>query len=161
MDKTRDAGLKAGAPVEPVGGCLDVKEIMKILPHRYPFLMVDKIIEFDIAKRAVGIKNVTVNEPFFSGHFPGNPIMPGAMILEAMAQVGGILLFSNKNSVGRTAYFVGLNNVKFRMPVVPGDVLRIEVTVTNMRSRIAMLHGIAQVGSDIVTEADIMFGFTN
>ncbi len=160
MDKTRDAGLKAGAPVEPVGGCLDIKEIMKILPHRYPFLMVDKIIEFDIAKRAVGIKNVTVNEPFFAGHFPGNPIMPGAMILEAMAQVGGILLFSKKESVGRTAYFVGLNNVKFRKPVVPGDVLRIEVIVTNMRSRVAMLHGTAQVGSDIVTEADIMFGFT-
>jgi 3-hydroxyacyl-[acyl-carrier-protein] dehydratase len=161
MDKARDAGLKTSVPIEPKDGSLDIKEIMAILPHRYPFLMVDRIIEFDIGKRAVGIKNVTVNEPFFTGHFPGNPIMPGVMILEAMAQVGGILLFSHKDSVNKTAYFVGLNNVKFRIPVIPGDVLRIEVNVTNLRSRIAMLHAVAQVGPDIATEADIIFGFTN
>ena len=161
MDKTRDAGLRAGVPVEPTGGCLDAKAIMDILPHRYPFLMVDKIVEFDIAKRAVGIKNVTVNEPFFMGHFPGNPIMPGVMILEAMAQVGGILLFSIKDSAGRSAYFVGLNDVKFRKPVIPGDVLRMELNITNLRSRIAVVHGVAQVGADIVAEADITFGFTN
>lgn len=160
MDKTRDAGLRTGAPVEPVGGCLDAKEIMEILPHRYPFLMVDKIIEFDIAKRAVGIKNVTVNEPFFAGHFPDNPIMPGVMILEAMAQVGGILLFSCKDGAKKTAYFVGVNNVKFRKPVVPGDVLRIEINITNLRSRLAVVHGVVQVGPDIVAEADIMFGFS-
>jgi len=161
MDKARDAGLKTGVPVVPIEGCLDIKEIMKILPHRYPFLMVDKIIEFDAAKRAVGIKNVTIDEPFFTGHFPGNPIMPGVLIIEAMAQVGGILLFSHKDSAKKTAYFVGLNDVKFRKPVVPGDVLKIEVTVTNLRSRVALLHGVAKVDSDIVAEADIMFGFTN
>jgi 3-hydroxyacyl-[acyl-carrier-protein] dehydratase len=161
MDKARDAGLHSGIPVEPKEGCLDIRDILKILPHRYPFSMVDKIVEFDVAKRAVGIKNVTINEPFFTGHFPDRPIMPGVLVLEAMAQVGGILLFSVKDSARRTAYFVGMNKVKFRMAVIPGDVLRMELTVTNLRSRIAMVHGVARVGQDIVAEADIMFGFTN
>lgn len=160
MDKTRDAGLKASTYIEPKDGCLDINDIMAVLPHRYPFLMVDKIVEFEAHKKIVGIKNVSINEPFFTGHFPDNPIMPGVLILEGMAQTGGILLFNHKDSAGRTAYFVGLNKVKFRKAVIPGDILRIEVTVTNLRSRLVMLHGIVHVGSDIVTEADIMFGFT-
>lgn len=160
MDKTRNAGLKTGAVVSAKDDYLDVNDIMRALPHRYPFLMVDKIVEFETSKRAVGIKNVTINEEFFKGHFPDNPIMPGVLMIEAMAQVGGILLFSNKDAAGRTAYFVGLNNVKFRKAVIPGDVLRIEVSLTNLRSRAAMLHGEVTVDSELAAEADILFGFS-
>jgi 3-hydroxyacyl-[acyl-carrier-protein] dehydratase len=158
MNKTRDAALKVKEIVEPKDGWLDVNDIMKMLPHRYPFLMVDKIVEIEKGKRAVGIKNVTVNEEFFKGHFPDNPIMPGVLILESMAQVGGLLTFSNKESAGKSIYFAGLNDVKFRKAVIPGDVLRIEVTITHLRSRLAMLHGVATVDSESVAEADIMFG---
>lgn len=160
MNKTRDAGLKAGIYIEPKNGCLDINDIMALLPHRYPFLMVDKIVEFEALKKIVGIKNVSINEPFFAGHFPDNPIMPGVLMLEALAQTGGILLFNSKESTNRTAYFVGLNNVKFRKAVIPGDILRLEVSVTNLRSRVAMLHGTVQLDSEIVAEADIMFGFS-
>ena len=160
MEKTRDAALKVKEIVDPKNGQLDINDIMKMLPHRYPFLMVDKIIEFETSKRAVGIKNVTVDEPFFKGHFPDNPIMPGVLILEAMAQVGGLLTFGNKEMAGKSVYFVGLNDVKFRKAVIPGDVLKIEVTITNLRSRLATLHGAATVDGEAVAEADIMFGIS-
>ena len=158
MDKTRNAALKVKEFIEPKDGQLDINGIMKILPHRYPFLMVDKIIEWENTKRIVGIKNITINEEFFKGHFPDNPIMPGVLILEGLAQVGGILAFSTKETLGKSIYFVGLNDVKFRKAVIPGDILRLEVTMKNLRSRLAVLHGVATVDSEIVAEMDIMFG---
>ncbi|MCG2704688.1 MAG: 3-hydroxyacyl-ACP dehydratase FabZ [Candidatus Omnitrophica bacterium] len=133
---------------------------MKILPHRYPFLMVDKIVEWESTKRIVGVKNVTINEEFFKGHFPDNPIMPGVLILEGLAQVGGILAFSTKETLGKSIYFVGINDVKFRKAVIPGDILKLEATIKNLRSRLAILRGVATVDSEIVAEADIMFGIT-
>src|SRR3990167_4820532 len=108
------------------GKILDVNIIQKILPHRYPFLLVDRIIESS-EKRIVGIKNVTINEPFFQGHFPGQPIMPGVLIIEAMAQVGGVGALNMEDNLGKLAYFMSINNARFRKPVLPGDTLRIEV----------------------------------
>ena len=107
---------------------LNTHEIMKMLPHRYPFLLVDRIVELEEGKRVVGIKNVTINEPFFQGHFPGHPIMPGVLIIEAMAQVSGILaMLTDKISNDKVTYFTGIDNARFRKPVVPGDVLRLEL----------------------------------
>jgi 3-hydroxyacyl-[acyl-carrier-protein] dehydratase len=111
---------------------MDIKEIQKLLPHRYPFLLVDRIIEFEPKVKAVGIKNITVNEGFFQGHFPGNPIMPGVLIIEALAQVGGLLAFGSGVSPGKV-YFLSIEKAKFRKPVVPGDQLRLEVTVLQIR----------------------------
>ena len=159
MEKARDAGLKAGEVIELKDGTLDINDIQKIIPHRDPFLFVDKIIEIEKDKRIVGIKNITGKEEFFKGHFPGNPIMPGVLIIEALAQVGGILLFNKKESLNRSAYFVGLNNARFRKAVIPGDMLRLEVDIVKIRSRIVQLHGVAKINSEVVAEADIMFGF--
>ncbi len=109
---------------------IGIEEIMKVLPHRYPFLLVDRILELEEAKRVVGIKNVTINEPFFQGHFPGHPIMPGVLIIEAMAQVGGVLLMGTvADPQSKVVYFMSLDNVKFRRPVRPGDQLRFEVDI--------------------------------
>ena len=118
MEKARDAGLKAGEIIEPKDGTLDINDIQRIIPHRDPFLFVDKIIEIEKDKRIVGIKKITGNEEFFKGHFPGNPIMPGVLMIEALAQVGGILLFNKKESLKRSAYFVGLNNVTVGLPQI-------------------------------------------
>ncbi len=111
---------------------LDVNEIMKILPHRYPFLMVDRIVELEHGKRCVGIKNVTINEPFFQGHFPGHPVMPGVLIIEAMAQVAGIMAYlaSDEATREKVTYFMAIDNARFRKPVFPGDQLRIEIETT-------------------------------
>lgn len=158
MEKTRDAALRVKEIVEPTNGRLDINDIMKMLPHRYPFLMVDKIVECEKGRRIVGIKNVTVNEEFFKGHFPDNPIMPGVLILEGLAQTGGLLTFSNEASAGKSIYFAGLNDVKFRKAVIPGDVLKFEVSIKNIRSRLAILRGVATVDSETVAEADIIFG---
>ena len=160
MEKRRDAGLRAREVVEPKDGTLDVNDIQKIIPHRDPFLFVDKIIEIEQDKRVVGIKNITGNEEFFKGHFPDNPIMPGVLMVEALAQLGGILMFNKKENLERSAYFVGLNNVRFRKPVIPGDTLRLEVDVIKMKTRIVQLHGVAKVDEDIAAEADILFGFS-
>lgn len=140
------------------GKILDVNVIQKILPHRYPFLFVDKIIESS-EKRIVGIKNVTINEPFFQGHFPGHPIMPGVLIIEAMAQVGGIGALNMKDNIGKLAYFLSINNARFRKPVVPGDTLKIEVDLLKAKLSVMQVHGVAKVGDDIVAEADLMFAF--
>ena len=134
---------------------LNIGEIFKILPHRYPFLMVDRILEITDGK-IIGIKNVSVNEPFFQGHFPGEPIMPGVMIIEAMAQVGGIYAIVTQNlPTDMNTYFVGIDNAKFRKPVVPGDILRFELELLKQRRGIYFFHGEAYVENDLVAEADL------
>ena len=143
-----------------LGKVVDINTIQKILPHRYPFLMVDRIIEIS-EKRIVGIKNVTINEPFFQGHFPGHPIMPGVLIMEAMAQVGGVGALNMKDNIGKLAYFLSINNARFRKPVVPGDTLRIEIDLISTKLSIMKIRGIAKVGDDVVAEADLMFAFVN
>jgi UDP-3-O-[3-hydroxymyristoyl] N-acetylglucosamine deacetylase / 3-hydroxyacyl-[acyl-carrier-protein] dehydratase len=135
---------------------LGIDEIMKILPHRYPFLLVDRILEVEPGTRIVGIKNVTINEPFFQGHFPGHPIMPGVLIVEAMAQVGGMLLLGFiPEPESKVVYFTSLNNVKFRRPVKPGDQLRFELTVLQVRGTMAKMSGVARVDGEVVCEAEM------
>lgn len=134
---------------------IDIKEILSLLPHRYPFLLVDKVIELEYNKRAVGIKNVTINESFFQGHFPGNPIMPGVLIIEALAQVAAILAF--KSGVeGKNVYFMSIEKAKFRSPVLPGDQIRLEVTVTHRRSNAWKFIANALVGDKLVCEAEFI-----
>jgi 3-hydroxyacyl-[acyl-carrier-protein] dehydratase len=132
--------------------------IQDIIPHRYPFLLVDRIVEVT-EKRVVGIKNVTINEPFFQGHFPGHPIMPGVLILEALAQTGGVGALNMKDNLGKLAYFLSINNARFRKPVVPGDTLRLEVELLKTKLSVMQVHGVAKVGDDVVAEADLMFAF--
>lgn len=132
---------------------IDIKEIQDILPHRYPFLLVDRIIELESGKKAVGIKNVTVNEPYFVGHFPGNPIMPGVLIVEAMAQVAGIMAF--KSGVqGDSVYFMSIEKAKFRRPVTPGDQLRLEITTLHTRGNVWRFSGKAIVDEKVAAEAE-------
>ena len=139
------------------GLCLDSTEIQAILPHRYPFLLVDRIEELEIGKRVIGIKNVTVNEPFFQGHFPGKPIMPGVLIIEAMAQVGGVLAFKSANQGGaKLVYFMGIDKAKFRKPVLPGDRLRFVVDVLRARHPYWKMRGEAYVEDSLVCEAELM-----
>jgi len=132
---------------------MDVTEIQTLLPHRYPFLMVDRIVEIEPNVRAVGIKNVTINEPFFQGHFPGNPIMPGVLTVEAMAQVAGVLAFKS-GIQGSEVYFMSLEKAKFRKPVVPGDTLKMEIKVLQQRGTVWKFSGIATVGEKVVSEAE-------
>ena len=137
---------------------IDVKEIMQILPHRYPFLLVDRIESLKEGEEIVGIKNVCVNEPFFVGHFPGNPIMPGVLIIEAMAQVGGVLAFhsSPKEWAGSLVYFMGIDKVRFRKPVVPGDQLRLKLTTIRQKQKVFKMRGEAYVDDTLVAEAELM-----
>lgn len=135
---------------------MDINEIKTYLPHRYPFLLVDKIVDIE-EKKITGIKNVTVNESFFQGHFPGHPVMPGVLIIEALAQTCGVLALKREENRGKLAYFISINNAKFRKPVFPGDVLRLEVVVTKHKSRIIQAHGVAKVGENVVCEADLLF----
>ncbi|MBF8983779.1 3-hydroxyacyl-ACP dehydratase FabZ [Lutibacter sp. B2] len=132
-------------------------EIQKIIPHRYPFLLVDKITEMEPGKRAVGIKNVTINEPFFQGHFPGNPIMPGVLIVEALAQVGAVSVLSMEENKGKLAVFTGIDNAKFRKQVVPGDTLRMEVEMESMRRGMGKGEAVAYVGDEVACKATIKF----
>jgi len=136
---------------------LGPKEIEAILPHRYPFLLVDRILELELGKRVVGIKNVTVNEPFFVGHFPGHPIMPGVLILEAMAQVGGVLLMRSldANAEKKVIYFTGIDHARFRKPVVPGDQIRIEVELVQLRRQVCRMKGTASVDGKLAAEAEM------
>ncbi len=136
----------------------DIEKIMDILPHRYPFLLIDRIIEIIPGEKIVALKNVTINEPFFQGHFPGVPIMPGVLIVEAMGQAGGILAFSsapqeNKNAI---LYFMGMDKVRFRKPVVPGDQLLIEAKILKQRSKAIKMSGIVTVEEKLVAEAELM-----
>lgn len=134
---------------------IDVNEIMKSLPHRYPFLLVDRIIEISDGK-ITAIKNVSINEPFFQGHFPGLPVMPGVLIVEALAQVGAYALLSQESNKGKIAYFASIDSVRFRKPVFPGDQLRLEVEVLKNRSSIAKMRGIAKVDGQVVCEGELM-----
>jgi UDP-3-O-[3-hydroxymyristoyl] N-acetylglucosamine deacetylase/3-hydroxyacyl-[acyl-carrier-protein] dehydratase len=135
---------------------IEIDEIMKILPHRYPFLFVDRIIELEPPKRIVGIKNVTINEPFFQGHFPGHAIMPGVLIVEAMAQVGGMLLMGTVDDPGsKIVYFMSIDNIKFRKPVKPGDQLRFEVNMLQVRGKVCRIAGVAKVDGAVVCEAEM------
>ncbi|MDD2366226.1 MAG: 3-hydroxyacyl-ACP dehydratase FabZ [Desulfuromonadaceae bacterium] len=141
---------------------LGINEIMKILPHRYPFLMVDKIVELEVGKKIVGTKNVTINEPFFQGHFPGHPVMPGVLVIEAMAQVSAILAYSSDESIrSKITYFTGIDNARFRKPVLPGDQLRFEVNVTGCKRGIWFFTAKAFVAGLLVTEAELKATFAD
>jgi UDP-3-O-[3-hydroxymyristoyl] N-acetylglucosamine deacetylase/3-hydroxyacyl-[acyl-carrier-protein] dehydratase len=145
--------------VKKEGIVFDTAAIQRILPHRYPFLMVDKIIHLELDKKVIGVKSVTINEPFFQGHFPGQPVMPGVLILEAMAQAGGALLLNSfMNPEEKLVYFMQINNAKFRKPVVPGDQLFLEIELTNKKSKVMMFSGKAYVDNNLVAEADFMAG---
>lgn len=134
-----------------------LKEIQEVLPHRYPFLLVDRIVEMEAGKRVVGLKNVSINEPFFVGHFPGHPIMPGVLILEAMAQVGGFLLMWSLGvrAEKKVLYFAGIDGARFRRPVVPGDQIRFEVEVLQLRRQICRMKGTALVDGNVAAEAEM------
>lgn len=136
---------------------MDITQIMEHLPHRYPFLLVDRILETHGTERIVGLKNVTINESFFQGHFPGHPVMPGVLIVEALAQTGGLLLLGQlAEREGKIFYFMSLDNVKFRRPVVPGDQLRMEVEMVQFRGKVAKMKGVATVDGRVATEAEMM-----
>lgn len=136
---------------------LNIKEIQGIIPHRYPFLLVDRITEVEPGHRAVGIKNVSANEPFFQGHFPGNPIMPGVLVLEALAQVGACAMLSLEEYRNRVAYFAGIDGVKFRRMVIPGDQLLLEVELLKLRGLFGKARGRATVDGNLVAEGEFMF----
>jgi len=140
---------------------MDIKEIIRLLPHRYPFLLVDRVLEGEKGKSMVGLKNVSMNEPFFQGHFPSEPIMPGVLILEGMAQVGGLLAFySLPEMIGeKLIYFAGIDKVRFRLPVVPGDQLIYEMEVIKHKGKIWKMAGTAKVEDKVAAEAEFMAAF--
>lgn len=136
---------------------LTAEQIQKIIPHRYPFLLVDRITELEEGKKAVGLKNVTINEEYFNGHFPGYPVMPGVLIVEALAQVGAVAMLQKEENRGRLAFFAGIDNCRFKRQVIPGDTLKLEVEITRMRGSIGKGKAIATVEGEIACEAEITF----
>jgi len=139
----------------------DIQKIMEILPHRYPFLLIDRIIDLVPGEKVIALKNVTINEPFFQGHFPGQPVMPGVLIVEAMAQAGGVLACESRatDSHGQLIYFMGMDKVRFRKPVVPGDQIIFEAKILKLRSKVAKMSGTATVDNQLVAEAELMATF--
>ncbi len=140
---------------------MDIKGIMNILPHRYPFLLVGRILELEPGVRAVGLKNVTANEPQFTGHWPENPVMPGVLMLEAMAQVGGIFLLSEAETAGKTAFFAGMDAIKFRRQVGPGDQLTITAELIRRKGGIGKVAVVAKVGDEVAVEGEFMFALVD
>lgn len=136
---------------------IDAQQILRILPHRYPFLLVDRILEVDAGKRAVAVKNVTINEPFFVGHFPDHPIMPGVLIIEMMAQTGGVMLLISEANRGKLAYLAGVEKARFRKPVLPGDTITAEVEMIKARGSVGWVKATARVGDKVVCEAELSF----
>lgn len=136
---------------------LDIMQIKDIIPHRYPFLLVDRILEVEEGKKAVGLKNVSANEPFFSGHFPEYPVMPGVLIVEALAQVGAVAMLKKEENKGRLAFFTGIDKCRFKKQVKPGDQLRLEVEMIRVRGSVGKGKGVATVDGEIVCETEIMF----
>jgi 3-hydroxyacyl-[acyl-carrier-protein] dehydratase len=149
-------------PTEPVPRIITIEEIQKILPHRYPILLVDRIIDYIPDQKAVGIKNVTINEQFFQGHFPGRPLMPGVLMVEAMAQVGGVVLTQMEGMTGKLFVFAGIDKVKFRRPVTPGDQLVMTVELLALRQRrYAKMHARAEVDGKLAVEGELMFSLVS
>lgn len=148
----------APSPVPAEGGVLDITEIMRTLPHRYPFLMVDRIIEFEVDVRAVGVKAVTINEPYFQGHFPGHPVMPGVLQVEAMAQVASIVMMRKTENAGKIGYFMSADAIKFRKPVVPGDTLFIHCEMISAKKRLGKAACKCIVNGEVVSEGELLFG---
>ncbi|MBA4531845.1 3-hydroxyacyl-ACP dehydratase FabZ [Brevibacillus halotolerans] len=140
---------------------LDAVQIQEIIPHRYPFLLVDRIVEVEYGKRSVGLKNVTMNEPFFQGHFPGYPVMPGVLIVEALAQVGAVAILGKEENKGKLAFFAGIDNFRFKEQVKPGDTLLLEVVMTRVRGAVGKGNAVARVGEKVVAEGEIMFAIAN
>jgi 3-hydroxyacyl-[acyl-carrier-protein] dehydratase len=136
---------------------LDIQQIKEIIPHRYPFLLVDRVLEVEEGKRAIGIKNVTANEEFFNGHFPEYPVMPGVLIVEALAQVGAVAMLKKEENRGRLAFFAGIDNCRFKRQVQPGDQLRLEVEIIRLRGSLGKGKAVATVDGEIACEAEIMF----
>jgi 3-hydroxyacyl-[acyl-carrier-protein] dehydratase len=153
----KETGMSAGDATQE----LDASEIQRILPHRYPFLLVDRIVELDPLRRAVGIKQVTINEPFFQGHFPGYAVMPGVLIVEAMAQVGGVAVGAAPEHKDKLALFAGIDKVRFKRQVKPGDTLRIEVELNQIRRGIGAGSGIATVNGELACRGEILFALVD
>ena len=151
----------AAKPVAATAGALDINEVMRILPHRYPFLMVDRIIEFQGDVKAIGVKAVSINEPFFQGHFPGHPVMPGVLQLEAMAQVASIVMMRKTENSGKIGYFMSADEVKFRKPVMPGDTLFIECELTSAKKRLGKASCRCLVNGEVVSEGQLLFGLVD
>jgi 3-hydroxyacyl-[acyl-carrier-protein] dehydratase len=143
--------------LEPAHELLGIEQIRSMLPHRYPMLLVDRVLELDPGKRAVGIKNVTANEPFCQGHFPNYAIMPGVLVLESMAQMAGVMMLSVPEHHGKMPYLCGIDRVRFRRPVVPGDTLRMEVALLWNRKAMGKVRITSHVGDDLTAEAEMMF----
>jgi 3-hydroxyacyl-[acyl-carrier-protein] dehydratase len=136
---------------------IDAQDLLRILPHRYPFLLVDRILEVEEGKRAVGVKNVTFNEPYFVGHFPGHPVMPGVLIVEMMAQTGGVMMLIGEANKGKLAYLAGIDKVRFRKPVMPGDTILAEVEMLKGRGNMGWVKATARVGDKVICEAELSF----
>ena len=136
---------------------LGIEEIKRIIPHRYPFLLIDQILEYEPGKRAKGLKNVTVNEPFFTGHFPGHPVMPGVLIVEALAQVGAVSILSVEANKGKIAFFAGIDGFRFKRQVLPGDQLTLEVEITKSKGPVGKGKAVATVDGQVVAEGELTF----